>query len=73
MVARDMNIIFEFSSRENNFHIFKLPCNVLFIIWSEVETSEQRTCKSHVKTHAFSRVKYFFISSLVKIWKIRVF
>ena len=52
MVPRDMNIIFEFSSRDNNFHIFKLPCNVLFIIWSEVETSEQRTYKSRVKTHA---------------------
>ena len=32
-----------FSARENNSHIFKLPCNVLFIIWSEVGTSEQRT------------------------------
>ena len=27
-----------FSTRENNIHIFKLPCNVLFIIRSEVET-----------------------------------
>ena len=42
--CEDMNIIFEwnkilFSTRENNIHIFKLPCNVLFIIWSEVGTS----------------------------------
>ena len=29
-----------FSTRENNIHIFKLPCNVLFIIRSEVGTSE---------------------------------
>ena len=29
------------STRENNIHIFKLPCNVLFITWSEVRTSEQ--------------------------------
>ena len=31
------------STRENNIHIFKLQCIVLFIIWSEVGTSEQRT------------------------------
>ena len=32
-----------FSTRENNANIFKLLCNVLFIIWSEVGTSEQTT------------------------------
>ena len=26
-------------TRENDVHIFKLPCNVPFIIWSEVGTS----------------------------------
>ena len=29
-----------FSTRENNIHIFKLPCNVLFIIWSEQAIGE---------------------------------
>ena len=42
-----------FSTRENNIHIFKLPCNVLFIIWSKVGTNEQRTYKSREKTRAF--------------------
>ena len=49
-----------FSTRENNVHIFKLPCNVLFIIWSEVGTSEQRTYKSRGKTHAFFTRYIFF-------------
>ena len=35
-----------FSTRENNIHLFALPCNVLLIIWSEVGTNEQRTYKS---------------------------
>ena len=62
-----------FSTRENNIRIFKLPYNVLFIIWSEVGTMAQRTYKSRRKIHPFSRATYFFISSLVKTWKIRVF
>ena len=76
-----MNIIFDcgennivyFLTRENNIHNFKLTCNVLFIIWSEVGTSGQRTHKSRGKHTRFSRVTYFFISSLVKMRKIRVF
>ena len=36
-----------FSTRENNIHIFKLPCNVLFIIWSEVGTS-YRPIREHM-------------------------
>ena len=28
----DMNFIFEFLPRENKIHIFKPPCNVLFVI-----------------------------------------
>ena len=47
-----------FSTRENNVHIFKLPCNVLFIIWSEVGTSQQRTYKSRGKTHALHIFSY---------------
>ena len=42
-----------FSTRENNIHIFKLPCIVLFTIRSNVETNEQRTYKSREKTRAF--------------------
>ena len=44
----DVNIVFErvnkilFSTRENNIHIFKLPCNVLFIAWSEQSNREHR-------------------------------
>ena len=49
-----------FSTRENNVHMFKLTCNVLFIIWSEVGTSEQRTYKSHGKIHAFFNPRYIF-------------
>ena len=44
----------------NNVHIFKVTCNVLFIIWSEVEPSEQRTYKSSGKTHAFFMRYIFF-------------
>ena len=63
----DMSIIFErlFSTRENNIHILKLPCNVLFIIWSEVGTSEQRTYKSRRKTHALFTGYIFFHISLL--------
>ena len=49
-----------FSRRDNNIHIFKLPCNVLFIIQSEVETSKQRTYKSRMKSHTFFRCYIFF-------------
>ena len=73
----DVNIVFErvnkilFSARENNIHIFKLPCNVRFITWSEQSNREHRNPAG--KHTRFSRVTYFFISSLVKIWEIRVF
>ena len=59
-----MNIISSvenvFSTRENNIHLFKLPCNVLFIICSEVETSKQRTYKPRGKTHPFFTRYIFF-------------
>ena len=51
-----------FPTRENNVHIFKLPCNVLFTIWSEVWTSEQRRYTSRGKTLAFFTCYIFFIS-----------
>ena len=35
-----------FLTRENNIHIFKLPCNVLFIIRSEFGTSQQKLKKT---------------------------
>ena len=41
-------------------HIFKLPGNVLFTIWSEVGTSKQRTNKSRRKTHTFF-TRYIFL------------
>ena len=47
-------------TRGNNIHIFKLRCNVLFIIWSDVGTSKQRTYKSRGKTHAFFTRYIFF-------------
>ena len=49
-----------FTTRENNIHIFKLPFNVLFIIWSEVGTSEI----SREITCVFHALHIFFISSL---------
>ena len=50
------------STRENNINIFKLPCNVLFIIWSEVGTCLQRTCYIffHVFTKHYSTVLIVF-------------
>ena len=46
-----------FSTRENSIHIFKLPCNVLFIMLSEVVESEQRTYKSENKRVIKSKSK----------------
>ena len=40
------------------------PCNVLFIIWSEVGTSQKPKIVTYVPC-----VTYFFISSLVKYGK----
>ena len=48
-----------FSPRENNIPIFKL-CTVLFITWSEVGTSEQRTYESRGKAHGFFTRYIFF-------------
>ena len=54
-----------FSTRENNIHILKLPCNVLFIICSKQANREHiNPAGKHTR---FSRVTYFFIFSLVKI------
>ena len=50
------------------------PCNVLFIIWSEVGTRQKLKLNgaksSWGKTHAFSMCCIFFDS---EIWKIQVF
>ena len=67
--AQRMNKIL-FSTRVvfSNIDIFKLPCNVLYIIWSEVGTSRHRTYINSAGKHTrFLRVTYFFIFSLVKI------
>ena len=46
--------------------IFKLPCNVFFVIWSEVRISQQKLKKCQIKSGdpagKHTRVTYFFIS-----------
>ena len=58
-----------FLTRENTIHMFKPPCNFLFIIWTNLSLAifhrlfAQTTVKEREMTSS--------ISSLVRIWKIR--
>ena len=65
-----MNIIFEilFSTRENDIHTFKLPCNVILFLNSQ--KSEQAKCEHINPAGKFTRLSPI---TLVKIWKILVF
>ena len=51
-------------TQQNKIHIFKLPCNFLFIIWIK---GGKRHMKDGVSAHQGHVVRNFFIFSLVKI------
>ena len=50
-----------FLTRENNIHIFKLPCNVLFIIRSEFGASQQKLNKRQIKLSLQTRFRALHI------------
>ena len=71
-----MNITFEkYCFQHEKIIVISLSYRVMFfLLYDQKSKQANREHINPAEKHArFSRVTYFFISSLVKIWKIRVF